>query len=145
VKRFTLPQRLTASEQSTSPKRFLSPQRSPSSLPATRIGRIRTWAAHAFAVEASDAPFDDSERKLADRLAGFVVRRRMTTPALMALESSRPLGFIGSQVLVFLAPFASLLFSTEEYERLTRLVEKRRGVDLVIDAIVARENERANG
>ena len=145
MKRVTLPQRLTSSKQSTSPKRFLSPQRSRSSLPASRIGRIRTWAAHAFAVEASDAPFDDSERKLADRLAGFVVGRRMTTPALMALESSRPLGFIGSQVLVFLAPFASLLFSSEEYERLTRLVEKRRGVDLVIDAIVARENERANG
>ncbi len=139
MKRVTLPQRLTSSKQST------SPQRARSSLPASRIGRIRTWAAHAFAVEASDAPFDDSERKLADRLAGFVVGRRMTTPALMALESSRPLGFIGSQVLVFIAPFASLLFSTEEYERLTRLVEKRRGVDLVIDAIVARENERANG
>ena len=135
----TPPRRLRSSERSSSSKRPRS------SLAASRIDRLKTWCAHAFAVEAPDAPFDDDERQLADRLAGFVVRRRMTTPALMALESSRPLGFISSQVLVFLAPFAPLLFSTDEYERLTRLVEKRRGVDLVIDAIAARENERLDG
>ena len=116
-----------------------------SSLPASRIGRLRTWCAHAFAVESPDAPFDDGERQLADRLAGFVVRRRMTSPALMALESSRPLSFLGSQFLVFLAPFATLLFSSQEYQRLTRLLERRRGLDLVVDAIVARENERLDG
>ena len=111
----------------------------------TGIGRLRAWCAHAFAVDAPDGPFDDGERQLADRLAGFVVRRRMTSPALMALESSRPLSFLGSQFLVFLAPFATLLFSFEEYQRLTRLLERRRGLDLVVDAFVARENERLDG
>ena len=106
------------------------------------MGRLAAWWAHAFAVEAPDAPFEDGERQLAERLAAFVVRRRMTSAALLALETSRPLGFLGSQFLVFLAPFATLLFSSEEYEGLTRLLERRNGMDLIVDMIVERENER---
>ncbi len=110
----------------------------------SRIERFKAWWAHAFAVEA-DEEFDEGEHRIAERLADFVVRRRMTAPALMALESGRPLSFIGSQVLVFLAPFATFLFSSQEYERLTRVLEKRRGVDLIIDAITAREAEHGQG
>ena len=105
--------------------------------------RLRAWWAHAFAVEADDE-FDEGERQVAERLADFIVGRRMTAPALMALESGRPLSFVGSQVLVFLAPFATFLFSSQEYERLTRVLEKRRGVDLIIDAITAREADHAS-
>ena len=108
----------------------------------SRVERFKTWWAHAFAVEA-DEEFDEDERQIAERLADFVVRRRMTPAALMALESGRPLSFIGSQVLVFFAPFATFLFSSQEYDRLTRVLEKRRGVDLIIDAITAREAEHA--
>ena len=110
--------------------------------PASTMGRLAAWLAHAFAVEAPDAPFEDGERQLAERLAAFVVRRRMTSAALLALETSRPLGFLGSQFLVFLAPFATLLFSSKEYEELTRLLERRNGMDLIVDMIVERENER---
>lgn len=138
-------------EESPSPERLVSPEgppstsRSTSTLPPSRIGRLKTWCSHAFAVEGPDAVFDDGERQLAEKLAEFVVRRRMTSPALMALESSLPLGFLGSQFLVFLSPFATLLFSSDEFESLTRLLEKRRGLGLVIDAIIARENSRPHG
>jgi hypothetical protein len=80
------------------------------------------------------------EREMVERLAGFVVRRRMSGPALMVLESGRPLNFVGSQVLVFLAPFAKLVFSPLEYDRFVSLLEKRQGIDLLIEAIGRRED-----
>lgn len=83
------------------------------------------------------------EAALAGRLARFVVRRRMAGPALMALESGRPLNFLGSQVLTFFGPFASLVFRGEDYERFTRFLEKRGSIPFLIDRIT--EEEHASG
>jgi hypothetical protein len=108
----------------------------------SRLDRFKAWWGHAFAVESDAAEaIDAADRELVERLANFVVRRQMSGPALMVLESGRPLNFIGSQVLVFMAPFMTFIFSPPEYERFARLLEKRRSIDLLIDAIVARENE----
>jgi hypothetical protein len=65
----------------------------------------------------------------------------MTTPALMVLESGRPLNFLGSQVLAFLSPFLTLVFSREEYERFVDFLEKRGSLPLLIEKIV--EEDRA--
>lgn len=108
----------------------------------SRLDRLREGLSHAFAVE-GEVEFSDQELALVDRLAEFVVRRRMTAPALMALESSRPLNFIGSQVLAFFQPLLSMIFPPEDCDRFVQLLEKRRSVDLVIDTITQRENERS--
>ncbi len=104
------------------------------------LQRFSAWCAHAFAVEGSQEP-DPREREVAARLAQFVARRQLLTPALMLLESGRPLNFIGSQVLAFLAPFATLIFSRDEYEVLVRLLERRQGLDVLIEALTAEEQE----
>jgi len=108
----------------------------------SRSERLRAAWSHAFAVD-EDVDFGAEERALVDRLAGFVVRRRMTTPALMALESSRPLNFVGSQVLAFFAPLLTLIFPPADCDRLIQLLEKRQCIDLVIETIVQQENERS--
>lgn len=98
---------------------------------------------HAFAVEGGDqeaSDFDDEERALADRVAAFIVRRRMTAPAVMLIESSKPLNFLGSQLLAFLAPYATLLFSSDEYDRFVRFLEKRSSLDLILDSIAETES-----
>ena len=110
----------------------------------SRLKRIKRWWAHAFAVSDGDGQFDPQERKLVDRLARFLVQRRMTVPALMVLEAGRPLNFIGSQLMAFLSPFLSVVFSPTECQRFVQLLEKRASVDLLIDAIVKEEN-RWNG
>ena len=98
--------------------------------------RFKAWAAHAFAVDdAREGSFDDEERHLVCRLADFVVERRMTTPALMLLESGRPLNFVGSQLLAFMSPFVTMVFASNEYDRFVRLLEKRQSVDLLIETI----------
>lgn len=114
------------------------------SKPASRIQRLRVWFEHAFAVDPPDDRITEEERALAAKMAAFVVRRQMTTPALMVLEAGRPFNFIGSQFLTFLSPFVNLIFSGEEYSRFVRFLEKRRSVQALIDSLVEAEN-RLNG
>jgi len=110
------------------------------SVRTSRLARLKSWCAHAFAVDPPENGFVPDEETLADRVADFVVRRRMTAPALVALETGRPLNFVGSQFLVFLSPFLTLIFLPQEYERFTRFMEKRRSIDLLIDKILEHEN-----
>ncbi len=109
--------------------------------PASPISRLKAWCAHAFAVDPPEHGFDAEEEALADKVARFVVRRRMAAPALMVLETGRPFNFIGSQFLTFLSPFLTLVFSPPEYERFVRFLEKRSSIELMIDKILERENE----
>ena len=107
----------------------------------SRLERLRRGWAHAFALDSGE-PLSDEEQALVDRLAGLVVRRRMTAPALMALESARPLSFVGSQVLAFAGPMLKLAFSPAEYDRLQGLLERRRSIDWIIEAITEGEDRR---
>ena len=109
--------------------------------PESRIERFRAWWAHAFAVE-GDAVFDAADLALIDRLAAFVVGRRMAIPALMLLESGRPMNFLGSQFLVFLSPFVTMVFSPREYEQFTGILERRGSIDMIIERITEAENRR---
>jgi len=86
------------------------------------------------------APEDE---KLLAAVAQRVVRLRMETPAVLFLESVRPLSFVGSQALVFFEPFAQAIFHWEQYERFTRLVGDRDNLErltrLIEDEADARE------
>ena len=62
----------------------------------------------------------------------------------MLLEVGRPLNFVGSQLLVFLSPFISLIFNPEELKRFTRLLAKRRAVDALVEAISSRGDRSQN-
>lgn len=77
-------------------------------------------------------------------MADLVVRRGMSVPAVMLLECWRPFGFLGSQVLHFLKPFATLVLNPTEYERFARLLERREAVNLLLDAIEA-NGEKKHG
>ena len=110
------------------------------SKPSSLTHRLKAWCSHAFAVEPPEEGFGPEEEALAERVARFVVRRRMTTPALMVLETGRPFNFIGSQFLTFLSPFLTLIFSPPEYERFVGFLEKRRSIPFTIDKILELEN-----
>jgi hypothetical protein len=89
-----------------------------------------------------DTAFDEEDCALIDRLARFLVRRRMAVPAAMLLESGRPMNFLGSQFLVFLGPFATMVFPSRDYERLAGILERRGSVDMILERIAAAENEQ---
>jgi hypothetical protein len=88
----------------------------------------------AFAMEETKG-LTQEELALLERLAQAILRRRMAAPAIMFLESLMPLSYIGSQVMHFLRPFMTLLFSQEEYDRLAHLLEDRSAVEQLIETI----------
>ncbi|MCZ6601990.1 MAG: hypothetical protein O6952_03180 [Planctomycetota bacterium] len=101
---------------------------------------MRGWR-HAFALDRGDPPLKEDEERLLDRLAKALVRRRLSAPAILFLESLRPLHFIGSQALVFFAPFAKALVEGKDYDTLTSLLERRIAVDGLLRRIEGLEAE----
>lgn len=97
------------------------------------IKKIIDGFKHAFATEAAKLESDDIT--LIKRLANFVVRRKMSVPAVMFLESVRPLNFISSQTMVFFKPILSRFFSSYEYNRLADILENRKSIDILINEI----------
>jgi len=90
----------------------------------------------------------ESDEALLLTVAQRVVRLRMEVPAVLFLESVRPLSFVGSQAMVFFQPFAQALFPWNQYERFTQLVSDRdnlerltRLIEAEADAREAREKE----
>lgn len=63
----------------------------------------------------------------------------MTVPAILFLESVKPLSFVGSQALYFFEPMVRALFSVPEYEQFAALVERRENIELLLVKIEARE------
>jgi len=74
-----------------------------------------------------DAAAEMTNEELINAVAGRVVRMRLGVPAVFFLESTKPLSFIGSQVLVFLQPFVEAFLTMEmrDAEKKARDEEKR--------------------
>jgi hypothetical protein len=81
------------------------------------------------------------ERKMLEDLAAWVVRRGMTVPAILFLESTKPLSFVGSQVVVFLSPALEILFDPVRIATFVSLMEDRKNVELLLREIEERDNE----
>ena len=72
------------------------------------------------------------DEALLERLATRVVAMRMTVPAILFLESSKPLSFLGSQALYFFEPMVRAFFSVPEYERFAQLLERRETMEALL-------------
>ena len=82
------------------------------------------------------------DQALFDRMARWIVERRMETPAVLFLESSRPLSFVGAQAMHFFQPLASVLFAGPDYERLARLMEDRANLSILLATIEGEADRR---
>ncbi|MDQ7778710.1 MAG: hypothetical protein RDV41_03240 [Planctomycetota bacterium] len=105
------------------------------------LDRFRTGLKHAFAIEDPAEALKPEEIELLDRLAKGIVRRRMTAPAVLFLESVRPLNFIGSQAMTFFMPIVNLVFNTAELEKIAAVLERRKSIPSLIDSIERCERE----
>ena len=85
----------------------------------------------------------DAQAAAVDRVARFVVRFHLTVPALLTLESLRPLSFVGSQFMHVLSPSITAFLTVDDWDELARLLEDRRGLDYVLERIEA--IDRADG
>jgi hypothetical protein len=82
--------------------------------------------------------------ELLDRIAEEVTKRRLGVPAILFLESSKPLSYVGSQLLFFLEPFVRTFVTTDLYERFATLMEDRTKYELLIKRIEQHEARAAD-
>ncbi len=66
----------------------------------------------------------------------------MAAPAILFLESGKPLAFLGSQALIFAEPMVRAFFSAARYGDVQRLLEDRTNIERLIQKIEAREDDR---
>ena len=97
--------------------------------------RIRRKFAYAFALKPPVSEFAPEEVALLEKITGLVIRRGMTLPVLLFLESLGPLNFLGSQILQGLRPFLELVCDATEMERLASVLERRDSVERLIALI----------
>lgn len=84
----------------------------------------------------------EEDRALFTKLGAWIAERRLETPAILFLESVRPLSFVGAQGLHFLEPFARAIFDVTEYQRLARLLERRESLEVLVGSIEKAADER---
>lgn len=79
---------------------------------------------------------------LLNKIAQKIVDYRLTTIAIVMLESSKPLSFVGSQLMVFLQPFYRAIFPYTEYDEIAALLEERENIERLIQEIERLEDDR---
>ncbi|MBM3466063.1 MAG: hypothetical protein FJX76_28575 [Armatimonadetes bacterium] len=83
---------------------------------------------------------DESDEAFLERIADAIVRRRMSAPAILLLESVKPLNFVGNQLMVFMDPIIKLFADIPDYARLTRMLENRDTIERLLQAIERRDD-----
>ena len=97
----------------------------------------REWLNHAFSVAPAQEPLTEEELALLDRVAKAIVKRHMEAPAILLLESVKPLNYVGSQAMAFLEPIVRGLTTGDEYTLFRQILERRQGLELLLQKIEA--------
>jgi len=79
---------------------------------------------------------------LLDRLATRIAELRLETPAILALETARPLSLVAGQAMLFFEPIVQALFRLPDYRRFAALAERRECLAILVDRIEARAADR---
>jgi hypothetical protein len=88
------------------------------------------WLKHAFAIEPVGAVEPtEAQKAVIERLCRQVVERGLATPALVFLESVRPLNYVSSQTLHFFQPVLSAVADANACQELADFLEHRGSVD----------------
>lgn len=77
----------------------------------------------------------EEEHAVLEKLAHKTVDKGMTVPAILFLESIKPLNFITSQALVFFEPIVQSIFNFRDYDNLRTALEKRESIEILLRKI----------
>jgi hypothetical protein len=90
----------------------------------------------------SDVPhLAPEDRLLLERVAKRVVELRLEVPALLTLESARPLSVVASQAMIFFEPLVQALLRIDDYRRFALLAERREALETLARMIEQRAEE----
>mgnify|MGYP000922617902 FL=1 len=85
----------------------------------------------------------DDRAALVAALAQFIRERGLIAPATLLLELSKPLGFLGGQLLVMLGPLVSTA-PHGRFDQFAALLEDRQAVEQLLAAIGSRSAPTAD-
>ncbi|MCP4599433.1 MAG: hypothetical protein GY847_02670 [Proteobacteria bacterium] len=106
------------------------------------MGRFLDELKHAFAVNPDPDEKDLDLPEPLERLAKSVVERGMETPAIILLESVRPLSFLTGQAMVAAWPLVKMAANWDDYSQVADALEDRRTVQILASRIEALAWER---
>jgi len=91
-----------------------------------------------------EPPTEEQKKEILEKIARLIVEKEMEAPAIMFLETIKPLSFMGSQLTLFtLAPFLTMLGEHEEKGyNLIRLFEKEENVEYLLQRIETLSKEK---
>lgn len=83
----------------------------------------------------SKPPIPAEEDAVLEKVAKKVIMWRMAVPAIMFLESVRPLNYIGAQAMVFFEPMVQTVFNFKDYDVFRAAMERRENVENLLQKI----------
>ncbi len=81
---------------------------------------------------------DHSE--LISKIAEAVVKRRMATPAVLLIESCKPLNRLASQFVLVISPLLALFLTYDQIDAVSDLLQDRKSVEQLRAEIEKRNN-----
>lgn len=84
-------------------------------------------------------PLTPEEHQVLDKLAAQVIKRGMAVPAIMFLESVKPLNYVSSQAMIFFEPIVQTIFNFKDFDTFRTALEKRPTLELLIQKIEAQD------
>jgi hypothetical protein len=85
--------------------------------------------------------FTEREREILERVADRVVELRLEVPAVLTLETARPLSLVAGQAMIFFEPLVQALFRLPDYRTFATLVERRDALERLTRLIETRADE----
>ena len=81
-------------------------------------------------------PLADEEREaLLNKVAGFIERRKLEVPAVLFLESHRPLAYVGSQATLAFSPFLVPFLGLMNVRDFSRFLQEPSNIERLIQRI----------
>lgn len=93
---------------------------------------FRRWFESRPAALSKQEPLTEQEAAIIQKIAAKVVSLKMTVPAILFLESVKPLNYIGAQALIFFEPFVQTIFNFKEYDTFREMMERRENVERLL-------------
>ena len=81
------------------------------------------------------------QEEILTKIAQKVVSWKMSVPAILFLESVKPLNYVGSQMMAFFEPFVQAIFSWKDYDEVRNMMEERGTTERLLQRIEQLDSE----
>lgn len=81
------------------------------------------------------------DQALLERVADRVVALRLEVPAILTLETGKPLSLLAGQTMVFFEPLVATLLPHPDYRRFASLIERREVIERLIHLLESKADD----